>query len=139
MTISRLSTVSKELDGTINKVASSKRMSISLAIAAWAVDQTGLSHPVLPNDISSAQPNLVQSLVEELDEAYFTLQESAEAGTASEEEVTAAFSLARAANAVEFALQGDLSETAYEAVIATDDLPGLQHLVERLLLQNPSG
>jgi len=72
-------------------------------------------------------------LVRELDTTYFDLRDSAEEAQAPPTEWRAAFSRARLANAVLFALSDDSLEAAteaiYEASAATGDLKGLRAAV----------
>jgi len=107
--------------------------------AEWALARSGLAHPVFAN----GSADQVAALVVELDERYFAVAESREVGQATTEGVVVTFSQARAANAVELLLRGELAEAIYEAAAAAEDWSELRASVLSLLVvpQNtePSG
>jgi hypothetical protein len=124
----------RDLASQIDTADDEQLCRVSAAIARAAVQRSGLSHPVIAEALehlsgeAHTRPELrsrVQSLTEQLDADYFRLQELRERRGASEAQVLAAFSKARAAAAVASAL-GEVArtaaaETAYEAIAATDD------------------
>lgn len=85
--------------------------------ALWSVARTGLAHASLV----AGTLDDVAALAVELEERYFVLYEERDAGRSSTEQVVAAFELARAASAVEFARRGDAAEAVYEATCAAED------------------
>jgi hypothetical protein len=56
-------------------------------------------------------------------------QRQDEGGEVSEDEVLSAFSLARAANCVEYALSAEADEATYEAIQVTNKLPEVHAVV----------
>ena len=133
------------LAGILSASDTGRLRRISSSIALVVVERSGLADPVIAEALQhlslsdSSHPDLqarVQSLVEQLDSRYFDLQDLCESGKATDAQVCAAFSKARAAAAVASAL-GDVAstaaaETAYEAVCAFDDsdyFTGIAHNV----------
>jgi hypothetical protein len=122
------------LAGILDASDSGQLRRISSSIARAAVERSGLTDPPIAEALrhlslsASSHPELqarVQSLAEKLDAHYFDLQDLCERGKATDAQVLAAFSKARAATAVASAL-GDVAsssaaEAAYEAVCAFDD------------------
>jgi hypothetical protein len=127
---SRLSTVAPEIEAALAKMGAEESRAVGWIAARWAIQKVQLSHPVIDEIVSSGgRGGALASVVEELDAAYFGLQESRDAGGASEDEVRRAFSLARAASALDFAARGEPLEALYEAGTATGDWAQLGALV----------
>jgi len=135
---SRLVLADRELYNAIQDENPVQRRRAAKALANWVVKRVGLEHPMISEvltEMSTERPgnstaaSRLEKLAEELDLECFELEEREEAGTASKDQVTAAFSQARAANAVAFALAGDLAEAAYEAIAATDDLTQARRVI----------
>ena len=83
-----------------------------------------LANLALRKAMSPALASAVSERASYLDRKYQRLQqERDEGGEVSENDLLAAFSLARAANCVGFALSGEADEATYEAIAATDNLP----------------
>ena len=122
------------LSGILDASDSGRLRRISSSIAHAVVARSGLTDPLVTEALqhlslsASSHADLqarVLSLAEQLDSRYFDLQDLCESGKATEAQVLAAFSKARAATAVASAL-GDVAssaaaEAAYEAVCAFDD------------------
>ena len=85
----------------------------------------------------SPERDALKVLVDELDERAWDVQDEVDAGRAPQEAYLVAFSLARAASAVWFALDSDALQTAleavYEAQAARGDLAGVRRRVQDLL------
>lgn len=84
-----------------------------------------------------SQRDALKVLVDELDERAWDVQDEVTAGRAPQEAYIVAFSLARAASAVWFALDSDELHAALEAVneaqAARGDLAGVRRRVQSLL------
>lgn len=139
---SRLATIAPDLDQTVTQAPPATQRAIAIAAAEFAVERTHLTGPQVDAALEAAQDgrlgdtperNDIHALAERLDEQQWTIQDLVDAGQATEEEHLAAFSSARAATALYYALDADTPtaalESAYEANAATDDLPDLHTLV----------
>jgi hypothetical protein len=112
---------------------------VTVAVARWAVAAVDLAEPMLElalADLAARKPSgpasasAVVKLASYLDGKYLRLQQQIEeSGGVSEAQVLAAFSQARAADSVGYALSGDADEAAYEAIQATDKLPEVHAVV----------
>ena len=140
MTLWRLSTVAPDLVQLLEAQDAATLSSVARRTAAWSVESVGLSDPRLDLALAAqeasfdaAQRAEVERLVEELDEAAWDVQERIDAGTADEAAYDVAFGLARAANAVWFAMGSDpreaALEAAYEAQAAQDSADGVRALI----------
>jgi hypothetical protein len=133
MSDSRLSTVCPDLDEALNSAPLDRRLRAGWVAARWAIEQTGLSHPVVSAAKMGSTSEPISALVVELDERYFDLQESCDEGECSKEAVLTAFGRARAANALEFAVRGDAAEAVYEATMCSDDVAALRRVLASAL------
>ena len=129
MDASRLATVNPDLDQAINSASSDRRAQAGWAAAQWAISKTGLSHPVVSAATIGGPAEAIAALVEELDDRYFELQELCDEGGCSNSDVLAAFAQARAASALELAVQGEAAEAVYEAIACSDDASELYRAV----------
>jgi hypothetical protein len=144
---SRLVLEDRELYTRIRNASPQQRLAVALAVARWAVATVHLREPTLDlalADLAAGKPaspalaSAVKKLASYLDEKYLRLHEQwDEGGGVSEAEVLAAFSLARAADSVGYALFGDAEEAAYEAIQATDKLPEVHAVVLSALFSRP--
>jgi hypothetical protein len=135
----RLVLEDRELYARIRNARPHQRLAVAVAVARWAVATVHLKEPTLDlalADLAVGKPaspalaSAVKKLASYLDEKYLRLQEQRdEGGGASEAQVLAAFSHARAADSVGYALAGDADEAAYEAIQATDKLPEVHAVV----------
>jgi hypothetical protein len=139
---SRLTSVDPELAARVASAKPADQRRVAIASAERAVESTGLSHAVITKalqylrmgDVGDGPArNAVRELTQSLDEDQWALQEEVDAGNASASEHLAAFSRARAASAVEFAMAPNPREAAlealYETLAAIDDIAELQVLV----------
>ena len=136
---SRLVLEERELYVRIRKASPQQRLAVSVAVARWAVTTVHLAEPAfdralanlaLGKAMSPALASAVSERASYLDRKYLRLQqERDEGGEVSEDDLLAAFSLARAANCVGFALSGEADEATYEAIAATDNLPEVHAVV----------
>lgn len=126
MARSRLHTIAPDLDAALTKAPTVHRRAAAWAVARWAVECVGLSHPAVTEALSGSHLGGLGVVVAELDKRYFELAESGRA-------TQVVFGHARAASAVEFAARGEVAEAVYEAAIATDDVPGVRAVVASVL------
>jgi hypothetical protein len=130
VSISRLASAAPDLEEALDASSRTLRLGVAAHIARWAAERVGWSRPSGPGSLAA--------ITEDLDERYFALQELREQGRCSKAEVSLAFSLARAASSAAFADQGEASEAIYEAISATDDLPGVREAVSSFLAGSSS-
>lgn len=136
----------KDLASRIDEADDLVLRRVAAAIARGAIERTGLNHPLVSEAMACLEssgaptPHLqkrLSSLVEELDEEYFRLQELEEDGDEEDTRALVAFSKARAAAAVTAALAPDVraaaAEAACEAIAAIDDLAYLTAITDKAL------
>lgn len=141
---SRLATIAPDLDQAVAQASPAGQRAVSIAAAEFAVRRTRLTGPEIDAALAAARAGrfgdtreraAVHALAERLDERQWAIQDRIDSGQASQEEHLAAFSAARAATALYYALDADTPtaalESAYEANAATDDLTELHALVTR--------
>lgn len=141
---SRLATIAPDLDRALTRASSAGQRAVSIAAAEFAVRRTRLTGPEIDAALAAARDDrfgdtreraAIQTLAERLDERQWEIKERVDSGQASAEEQLAAFSAARAATALYYALDADTPraalESTYEANAATDDLTELHSLVTR--------
>src|SRR5262245_6128624 len=133
MGASRLATAYPDLDQAIRAAPPDRAIAAAWAVAQWAIRKTGLSHRSISDASADGPVGAVAALAAQLDERYFELQELCEEGECSQEQVLAAFQVARAAAALEFAIRGESSEAIYEAASCCDDLSELRRAVDSAL------
>jgi len=132
--ISRLSSKDPELDALLQAADVSLRKSAAWQAAGAAVVHTQLETDIRYLAITVQTAENLDALVQELDDEYFNLQDLADDGKATDEQVLEAFSRARAAAAVFFAFTGDFTESVYEALSSSDE-PSAISLVARKALE----
>ena len=135
---SRLSSVAPELEEQLKSSATSMRHRSSLAVAAFAVAQSGLNSPLISATLSAHDsPNIsaLSRLLQELEQSYYDLQADEEAKPTKDKHALTAFSQARAVNAVLYAVSGQYDEAIYEAIIATDNVAGVSQLLAQQGIQ----
>ncbi len=130
---SRLSAEYPDLSTAIAAAPADRRRRAGWAAAQWAIRVSGLSHPVVAAAEIGGSTEAIAEVVEELDDRYFELQELCDEGKCSKADMLAAFAQARAANALEYAMQGDAAEAVYEATVCSDDHSELRKLVASAL------
>jgi hypothetical protein len=119
-----------DLDAPLAAAPDAVRVQAGWAVAQWAIQHNGLSHPALAQARLGGPSEPIAALVEELDNRYFELQELLdEEGERSKADVLAAFRRARAANSLEFAVRGEADEAVYEAAASTEDVGTLRQVV----------
>lgn len=101
--------------------------------AEWAVTASGLSHPTVAKAAPGTPADSMEELAEELDTAYFELQDALASGRCTQGEKLAAFYRARAASAMAFAMRGKNADAIYEAMHATNDAEPLKQLLLAVL------
>lgn len=142
----RAPTLARQIDGA----GDLQLRKLTLAVVRASIERTRLANPIIIQAISrlnaseridSELRDRVRAIAERLDEKYFALKEPLEEredGGKTDPEVTLAFSRARAATAVAYALGEDARAAAasatYEAIFATDDVDYLTNKVEKALL-----
>jgi len=117
-------------------------------VCRLAVERTGLTHPIVDGALNELEADLssdasiksqLEHLTEDLDKIQWDLQGDVDRGKAEHESYMAAFSRARAANALWHAFWEDpfvsAVEAAYEAHAAIGDLVVIERLVEAILEQ----
>jgi len=138
----RLSTVASDLVERIEGASEAVLRQSTGKAAQYAVEQVGLRHEIASRALAtlddhefgeSEERRAVESLVNELDERAWDIQDQVEQAQATEEQYLATFTQARAASAIWFALDEDprkaALEAVYEAYAATGDLARLRQLV----------
>jgi hypothetical protein len=138
----RLETVAPDLVETLEGASEPVLRSVAHRAALLAVERTDLDDPRLERAraalgqgrTGASQERVgLQTLVEELDQAQWDLQDAVDHGTATREQQLAAFSRARAASSLWFALDEDALvaavEALYEANAAIDDIESLRMTV----------
>lgn len=141
----RLATVAPDLVEVLGRKSPAQLRAIAVQASVWIVDEVGLVDPRLDAAFAalremrvgrSPERDALKLLVDELDERAWDVQDEVDAGRARQEEYLVAFSLARAASAAWFALDGDSLQSAleavYEAQAATGDLAGVRRRVRDL-------
>ncbi len=141
---SRLVLEDRELCARIQNAGSQQRIAVAVAVARWAANRVNLKDPsldralanlALGKALSPALASAVKRLASYLDAKYLRLQQERDEGReVSEDDILAAFSQARAADSVNYALSGEADEATYEAIKATDDLPEVHAVVLSALL-----
>lgn len=142
----RLETIAPDLVEELSQTDAAGQRRVATAAAESAVERTQLTAAELDRALASIQAGNfgdsearegVQRLTDRLDEEQWAVQERVDEGRATTAEHLRAFSAARTASAVYFALDADPQtaalEALYEAHAATDDLDALRRLVRRHL------
>jgi hypothetical protein len=122
-----------DLKKPLDMASDAARAQVAWAVAQWAIRHNNLAHVALAAARPSDPPEAVSAIVKQLDDLYFDLGEEPEA---SDTQVQAAFRRARAANALEYAMQGNAYEAIYEARASTDDIDALHQVVLQTLAQS---
>jgi hypothetical protein len=122
---SRLDTVDPKLAADLTKLSSAAQRRVSIEVARLAVEHTELTDAVVKHALTllerSAGPNAdvepaLESVVDNLDQLAFDLNDRAEANQANDVDYEHAFGQARAAAAVAAAFDPDSLHAALEAV-----------------------
>jgi hypothetical protein len=142
----RLATVAPDIVEVLGRQSPARLHDVAVGACEWIVARVGLVDPRLDTGLAalgdlrvgrSPERDAMKLLVDELDERAWDVQDEVDAGTAEQEKYLAAFSLARAASAVWFALGDDPLQSAleavYEAQAATGDLADLRERLRSLL------
>lgn len=146
----RIELISLGLRKRLDSASEAQLRRIAAAVSREVVERVAISHPIITRALeqldASGQPAgdlqaQVQAFADEVDSAYLDLSEECEEGRASREQVSVAFSKARAASAVAFALDSNAliaaSEAAYEAASAVDDAAVIASIAEKILSDHP--
>jgi hypothetical protein len=132
--MTRLETLSPDVAGKLQRASVANQRAAALAACEFAIARTGIEHPLVEKALKKVRAAGVltrkekaelDTLVAQLDEEYFALQEAAEEGRASTEDYVKVFGQARAVAALSFATGEDAfqaaTEAIYEAAATTDD------------------
>jgi len=146
MAETRIELISPELRKRLDSANEAHLRRIAATVSRAIVERVGISHPIITRALEQLDAHgppvgelqaQVQAFADDLDSAYLDLSEECEEGHASREQVSVAFSKARAANAVAFALDSNAliaaSEAAYEAASAVDDAAAITSIAEKIL------
>jgi hypothetical protein len=128
MSFSRLSLIWPDIDSALGSATTERRGKAAMVAAKWAIQQSGLSHPLLTDGDVEPSTDLTD-IVAELDDRYFELQEMFEDGRCPQSEVLAAFSRACAADSLDSAIRGETADAIYEAAMSSDDNTELRTIV----------
>jgi len=144
-TFQRLELIAPDLSRRLGRATASQLRDIRAAVCHLAVCHVRLDDQIINEALSvldgsrPASPTLCQTATERVDQLdldYFTLQESADEGRASQDDVRVAFRRARAASAVAIAIAGPdadtTRETIYEAAAATENVTELESLADAI-------
>lgn len=144
--MNRLETLAPGLAERLRQASSDKQRAAALAACEFAIDKANLQHVGIQeacktlrkgDSLSSSQQSEVETLVANLDNEYFDLQDAAEEGRATTEEYMRKFVQARAVSALLFASKSDpleaSTEAVYEAAIVVEDREPLFSAVESAL------
>jgi hypothetical protein len=142
----RLETIAPDLVEELTQADAVDQRRVATAVAAFAAERTDLTADELSQAFTAIRAETfgdspvragVQQLTDRLDEEQWAVQERVDEGQATPAEHLTAFSAARAASAVYYALDADPEtaalEALYEANAATDDLESLRHVVRQRL------
>ena len=146
MKVTRIELISPELRKRFDSASDEQLRQVATAVSRAIVERVRISHPVVMRALEclarSEPPTdelrvAVQDYADGLDTAYLELSDDQESGRVSQEQVFAAFSQARAASAVAYALSSSAlvaaSEATYEAASAVDDSTEISSIAERIL------
>ena len=144
--MTRLETLSPYLKDRLQRASAAQQRTASLTACEFAIRRAEVQHPLVEQALvkiragsilTSKEKADLDSLVEQLDEEYFALQEAAAEGRASSDAYLRPFGQARAVSALSFAGEEDAfraaSEAIYEASATTDDADELVALVQSVL------
>lgn len=145
MTENRLELLDRDLSTILEKASVSQQRKATIVASCFAIERTKLSDPIVEQALKAIEiGNLgdeslrekIESLVNQLDEIQWNLQDKMEEVETDMSTYLAAFQQARAANSLYFALDDNAliaaNESIYEADAATDDLATLKQLILQL-------
>lgn len=142
----RLSLIAQDLSTRIYGEPAPIMRKIALIVSRFAINETRLRDPIIEEAFSALDTEVITNaslrerlgkFVERLDQIQWDLKELVDEGEIDKAEYLAAFSKARAANALYFALDPNeyiaATESIYEANAATNELATLKRLALRVL------
>jgi hypothetical protein len=142
----RLETIAPDLVEELTQAAPAGQRKVATAAAESAVERTQLAAAELDQAFAAVHAEDfgdspartgIQQLTDRLDQEQWAVQERLDEGQATPAEHLKAFSAARAASALYYALDADPTtaalEALYEANAATGDLESLRRLVRERL------
>jgi len=145
MTENRLELLDRDLSTLLKKASVSQQRNAALIASKFATKRTSLNNPIVAQALKAIElgnysdeslREKIESLVNQLDEIQWDLQDKMEEGEIDISTYLAAFQQARAANSLYFALDDNAliaaNESIYEADAATDDLATLKQLIWEL-------
>ncbi|MCL1470116.1 hypothetical protein [Argonema antarcticum] len=153
MTENRLELLECYLSTLLEKASVSQQRNAAIVASRFALDRTSLSDPIVEQALKAIElgnfsddslREKIESLVNQLDEIQWNLQDKMEEGETDISTYIAAFQQARSANSLYFALDANAliaaTESIYEADAATDDLATLKQIIlESFKHQSGSG
>lgn len=148
MTENRLELLDRDLSTLLKKASVSLQRNAALIASQFALKRTNLNNPIVDQALKAMEignygdeslREKIESLVNQLDEIQWYLQEKMDAGEAELSAYLGAFQQARSVNSLYFALDADAfnaaAESIYEADAATDDLATLKQKVLQVFKQ----
>ncbi|MBE9227300.1 hypothetical protein IQ264_17885 [Phormidium sp. LEGE 05292] len=148
MTENRLELLDSDLSTLLKKASVSQQRNAALVASQFAIERTSLNDPIVAQALKAIEignygdeslREKIESLVNQLDEIQWDLQEKMDAGEAELSAYLGAFQQARSATSLYFALDADAfnaaTESIYEADAATDDLVTLKQRILELFKQ----
>lgn len=144
----RLELLDRDLSTLLQKASVSQQRNAALIASQFAIERTSLNNPIVAQALKAIESGnygdeflreKIESLVNQLDEIQWDLQEKMDAGEAELSTYLGAFQQARSANSLYFALDDDAfnaaTESIYEADAATDDLASLKQKILQVFKQ----
>ncbi|MGA9377326.1 MAG: hypothetical protein WBV73_00870 [Phormidium sp.] len=148
MTENRLELLDRDLSTLLKKASVSQQRNAALIASQFTIERTNLNDPIVDQALKAIEignygdeslREKIESLVNQLDEIQWDLQEKMDAGETELSAYLGAFQQARSANSLYFALDADAfnaaTESIYEADAATDDLASLKQKVLQVFKQ----
>ena len=130
--MTRLETISPQVASLLRQADPEKRKLASIGACEVAVRNNRISEPPILSVLQTLRSggvvaaddkNQLASLCQNLDDAYFSLQEEVDQDSAREQEALVLFSRARICSAVSFAANSEVdgpAESIYEAALSVD-------------------
>ncbi|GEM_PF-1481126 len=145
MTENRLKLLDRDLSALLEKASVSLQRNAAIIASRFAIERTSLSDPIVDRALKAIElgnfsddslREKIESLLNQLDEIQWNLQDKMEEGETDISTYLAAFQQARSANSLYFALDDNAliaaTESIYEADAATDDLATLKQIILEL-------
>jgi len=134
--LDRLQLIAPDLVPVLAAASPVQRHRVASEVARWVTSRVEHVPAEIAASLSGTPSPQFHQIVDRLDNEYLSLQAKEDVGECTDEEVLAAFSRARAASCVAFAIAADAGETIYEVAVATDDIAAIREIVRSSL--NPT-